>query len=110
MLVLEFLIFIFLIIIFCQIFSDLEVTVQFYALLSTGIQFLVNSTLVLSEVIHATGNTERRIFMPGSVHAPSNHTFLFQYTDVCESVTGGLVNVYVDEKVSGVSLTVCKKL
>lgn len=65
-----------------------------------------DSSEKVSHSVYAAGNTEKQYSVAGLITAPSNHTFMLKYTDRCGSTDGPIANLYVDEKITGVTITV----
>ena len=83
-----------------------NISVTFYALHSTAFKLFLNSSELLNGNVSAVGNIVKQISLANPVKAPSRQYLRFQYNDACRTYDSGLRSVFVDERVTGISLQV----
>ena len=83
-----------------------NLTVTFYALQGTTFKIFLDHVEVESDSFYGMGNVVKQASLAKPVTAPSKQKFKFVYNDACRSYSSKYHNVYVDERVAGVSLQV----
>ncbi|XP_065069836.1 uncharacterized protein LOC135694887 isoform X2 [Rhopilema esculentum] len=83
-----------------------NLTVRYYALHTTTSIVSVNSSETNRRTFTASGWVDETISLPKGLTAPSQHVLQFTYTDWCGSSSISPVDIFLDEKIAGVSLRV----